>query len=94
MPLKPKKIPERHCVGCGNPFPKKELIRVVKTPEDRIELDMTGKKSGRGAYLCRNSECLKKARKAKRIERSLSIGIPDEIYDSLEREMESYDGIA
>ena len=89
MSLKLKKLPERHCVGCGNPFPKKELIRVVKTPEGGIELDLIGKKSGRGAYLCHSKECLKKARKAKRLERSLGVGIPDQVYDVLEREIEN-----
>ncbi len=82
-----KKIPERACVGCGNSFPKNSLVRVVKTPEGNIELDSTGKKSGRGAYICRNAECFKKAKKAKRISRSLSAEIPDELYDKLERQV-------
>lgn len=85
-----KKIPERKCVGCGVSFPKKELIRIVRTPESKIELDFIGKKSGRGAYVCRKSECLSKARKAKRIERSLEIAIPEPVYDLLEAELKRY----
>ena len=85
-------MPERQCVGCGNPFPKKELIRVVKTPEGKIALDFTGKMSGRGAYVCRNSECLMKARKAKRLERSLNTSIPEEVSLSLEAELMQYAG--
>ncbi len=79
-----KKIPERNCVGCGNQFPKNELIRVVKTQSGEVFLDTTGKMSGRGAYICRNTECFKKARKAKKLERSLSVAISDEIYNKLE----------
>lgn len=92
MPQTTKKMPERHCVGCGNPFPKKELVRVVKTPEGRIELDVTGKKSGRGAYVCRNIDCLIKARKAKRLERSLSTSIPEDVSAALEAELTQYVG--
>ena len=91
MPMT-KKIPERRCVGCGNSFPKKELVRVVKTPEGRIELDFSGKKSGRGAYVCRNIECLKMARKAKRLEHSLSSVIPADVCDALEAEFKNYAG--
>ncbi len=79
-----KKIPERRCVGCGVSFPKKTLIRVVRLPEGSVELDFTGKKPGRGAYLCKNTECLKKARKAKRLERNLEVDIPGTVYDALE----------
>ena len=82
-----KKIPERACVGCGNSFPKSALIRVVKTPDGNIELDTTGKKSGRGAYICKNIECFRQARKTKRISRSLSAEIPDDLYDKLERQV-------
>lgn len=88
-----KKLPMRKCLGCGEMLPKKELVRVVKTKtgegeEDfEICLDLTGKKAGRGAYVCRKSECLSRARKAKRIERALSCRIPDEVYDKLEKEM-------
>ncbi|MGN1479770.1 MAG: RNase P modulator RnpM [Acutalibacteraceae bacterium] len=82
-----KKIPLRKCTGCGEMKPKKELVRVVRSPEGEISLDLTGKKNGRGAYVCPNAECLKKARKAKRIERSFACAIPDEIYDTMEQEL-------
>ena len=82
-----KKLPERRCVGCGDSFPKKELIRVVKTPEGSIEIDLTGKRSGRGAYLCKSVDCFKKARKAKRLERNLDTSVSEEIYDALEAEL-------
>lgn len=81
-----KKIPMRQCVGCGELKGKKEMMRVLKTPEGDIVLDMTGRKNGRGAYLCRNLDCLKSARKNKGLERSLKTSIPDEVYDSLEKE--------
>ncbi|MBE6622368.1 MAG: YlxR family protein [Ruminococcaceae bacterium] len=90
MPQVQKKIPERRCVGCGNPFPKKDLVRVVKTPDGSIELDFTGKKAGRGAYVCRNIDCLIKARKAKRLERSLNTSIPEEVSEALEAELKQY----
>lgn len=83
--MKEKKIPERRCVGCGISFPKKDLIRVVRLPDSGAELDPTGKKAGRGAYICRSAECLKKARKAKRLERNLEVTISDEVYEELER---------
>ena len=83
-----KKIPLRMCTGCGEMKPKKELVRVVKTPEGEFLLDLTGKKSGRGAYLCRNTECFKKCRKSKRLEKSFGCRIPDEVYDKLEGELE------
>ena len=83
-----KKIPLRQCVGCSEMKGKKEMMRVLKTAEDGIILDMTGKKNGRGAYLCMERECLKKARKNKGLERSLKMSIPDEIYDNLEKEFE------
>ena len=81
-----KKIPMRQCVGCGEMKAKKELIRVIKT-EKEVLLDTTGRKNGRGAYICANPECLKKARKSKGLERSLKASIPDEVYESLEKEM-------
>ncbi len=87
MPQHIKKIPERRCSGCGQSFPKKELLRVVRAPDGSVSLDFTGKKSGRGAYVCRNVSCFKKARKAKRIERSLECEIPEEIYDAMESEL-------
>ena len=79
-----RKIPERSCVGCGNSFPKSVLIRVVRPKDGDVCLDMTGKISGRGAYICNNIECLKKARKAKRLERNLDVSISDDVYHSLE----------
>lgn len=82
-----KKAPERMCAGCGEHFPKKELIRVVRSPEGEISLDTTGKKPGRGAYLCANAECFRKARKARRFERALSCAIPDAVYDAMEKEL-------
>ena len=86
---KTKKIPQRQCVGCRTMKDKKELIRVVKTPEGEIVLDTTGKKSGRGAYLCPDSECMKKARKSRALERAFSQQIPAEVYDALEEQMEN-----
>lgn len=91
QPLKPKKIPERRCVGCGNSFPKKELLRVVRSPEGEISIDLTGKKSGRGAYLCHSTACFKKARKAKRLENNLECSIPDAVYDLLEAELSQHE---
>jgi predicted RNA-binding protein YlxR (DUF448 family) len=82
-----KKIPTRRCTGCGEHFPKSALIRIVRSPEGEISLDATGKKSGRGAYLCKSAECLKRARKSRRIEASLEITIGDEIYAALEEEL-------
>lgn len=82
-----KKIPLRKCTGCNEMKPKKELIRVLKTVEGDVVLDLSGKKNGRGAYLCNSVECFKKARKTKGLERSLQIVIPEEIYDVLEKEL-------
>ena len=82
-----KKIPQRRCVGCGEHFPKGELVRVLRTPEGEVTLDLTGKKSGRGAYICKKSACLKKARKSRRIETSLECSIPDAVYDKMEEEI-------
>ncbi|MDE5819781.1 MAG: YlxR family protein [Lachnospiraceae bacterium] len=81
-----KKIPLRQCVGCQQMKPKKDMMRVLKTPEDEMILDTTGKKNGRGAYLCKDMECLKKARKNKGLERSFKMSIPDTVYDSLIKE--------
>lgn len=75
------------CTGCGEMKPKRELIRVVKSPEGQISLDRTGRSPGRGAYVCPNEECLKKARKTKRLERVFAAAIPDEVYDALEKEL-------
>ncbi len=86
---KVKKIPQRQCVGCRTMRDKKDLIRVVKTPEGEIVLDTTGKKSGRGAYVCPELQCLQKARKARALERALDVAIPGEVYDALEAQMEN-----
>lgn len=86
-----KKIPMRQCVGCSEMKSKKELIRIIKTPEEEVVLDTTGKKNGRGAYICPQPECLKKARKSKGLERSLKVAIPVEVYEKLEKEMSSLD---
>ncbi len=85
---KVRKIPQRQCVGCRTMKDKKELIRIVKTPEGQIVADATGKKSGRGAYICPNPECLKRARKARALERAFDTAIPAEVYDALEAQME------
>ena len=82
-----RKIPTRRCTGCGEHFPKNTLIRVLRTPEGEIVLDLTGKKSGRGAYICKNAACFKKARKGKRLESSLECTIPDEVYERMEEEL-------
>ena len=87
MEVKKRKIPERRCVGCGETKEKKQLIRVVRTPEGDVVLDVTGKKSGRGAYICHSLSCFKKARKSKRLESGLNVQIPDEIYERLEKEL-------
>ena len=81
-----KKIPLRQCVGCGEMKAKKELIRVIKNDEG-VFLDASGRKNGRGAYICANTDCLEKARKSKGLERSLKVAIPDEVYENLEKEM-------
>ncbi len=83
-----KKIPLRQCLGCREMKPKKELIRVVRSPEGEISLDFKGKASGRGAYVCPDSACLKKAIKARALEKAFSTAIPPEIYDKLQAEME------
>lgn len=83
-----KKVPLRQCVGCGEMKSKKEMLRVLKTTEDEIMLDATGKKNGRGAYICFSKECLKKARKNKGLERSFKMSIPEEIYERLEKEFD------
>lgn len=87
----PKKIPMRQCTGCREMKPKKELIRVVRSPENEISLDFKGKAQGRGAYVCRDCECLKKAIKSKALERSLDVKIPEEIYAQLTEQMEAGD---
>ena len=82
-----RKIPTRRCTGCGEHFPKNTLIRVLRTPEGEIVLDLVGKKSGRGAYICKNPTCFKKARKARRLEASLECSIPEEVYERMEEEL-------
>ena len=89
--MRQKKIPMRMCAGCGEHKPKKELVRVVKSPEGEISLDTTGRKPGRGAYVCRSADCLRLARKARRLERAFSCQIPDEVYERMEEEL-SRDG--
>lgn len=86
-----KKVPLRMCTGCGEHRPKKELVRVVHSKEGEISVDLTGKKAGRGAYVCKNVECLRKARKSKRFERAFECRIPDEVYNRLEEEMQQGD---
>ena len=85
--MKTKKIPMRMCLGCGEMKPKRDLIRVVKSKEGDISLDLTGKKSGRGAYICKSVECFEKARKARKFERSFSCMISEDIYNSMEGEL-------
>ena len=84
---KTRKIPQRQCVGCREMKDKKALLRIVKTPEGEILLDSTGKRSGRGAYVCPDPECLKKARKSRALERAFDAAIPAEVYDALEGQM-------
>ena len=81
----------RQCVGCAEMKSKREMIRVIKTPENEVVLDSTGKKNGRGAYVCPNLECLKKARKSKGIERAFKMAIPNDVYEKLEKEMRLLD---
>ena len=84
-----KKIPMRMCIGCREMKPKRELIRIVKTPEGEIKLDLTGKLNGRGAYVCRCVDCLNKIRKANSLSHTFSMKVESEIYDRLQRELES-----
>ena len=86
-----KKVPVRRCLGCMESFPKKELIRVVRQPDGTVSLDFRGKVSGRGAYVCRKVECLKKAEKAKRLSRALECEIPEDVMERLRAEMETGD---
>ena len=85
--MQPKKIPLRRCCGCGESFPKKELIRMVRTPDGATQMDFTGKLSGRGVYVCRSLACFKKARKGKRLETSLECPIPEDVYNRMEEEL-------
>lgn len=88
MEQKKRKIPERRCLGCNEHKPKAELLRVVRTPEGEIALDFRGKMNGRGAYICKELSCLKKARKTGRIDKSLECEIPEAVYDAMEKELE------
>lgn len=90
--LKPKKVPQRQCLGCREMKDKKELIRVVKSPEGNISLDFSGKKPGRGAYVCPSLTCFAKVRKSKALERTFSVAIPPEIYEELEKQMGEANG--
>ncbi len=87
---KEKKIPMRQCLGCNEHRAKGELMRVVRSPEGEISLDFTGRKSGRGAYICRDVKCLRRARKSARIDRVLSCTVPTEVYDAMEKELEAH----
>lgn len=84
-----KKIPERKCTGCGERFPKKELLRVVRSPEGEISVDSTGKKNGRGVYICKNTECFKKVRKGDKLSKNLEIKVSDEIYSQIQEMLEN-----
>lgn len=84
-----KKIPERKCTGCGERFPKKELLRVVRSPEGEISVDSTGKKNGRGVYICKNAECFKKVRKGDKLSKNLEIKVSDEIYSQIQEILEN-----
>lgn len=91
--VRPKKVPMRQCMGCGVRKEKKDLIRIIRTPEEEIILDTSGRKNGRGAYLCDNVECLRKAQKRKTMEKALKTPVPDDVYRELEKEMmDSADG--
>ncbi len=85
MEQKVRKTPVRQCLGCNEHKPKKEMLRVLRTPDGEITLDFTGKKSGRGAYICSKASCLKRARKSRRIDRALECDIPEEVYDAMEK---------
>lgn len=89
--MKTKKIPERRCVGCGVSFPKSTLIRVVRTPEGEVTLDATGRLNGRGAYVCKNSECFRAARRKKRFASNLDVEIPEAVLDKLEEQIKKYE---
>ena len=83
-----KKFPQRQCIGCGEMKNKREMIRILKTPEGEFVVDATGRKNGRGAYICPSMDCFKKAVKGKGLERSFKMAIPKEVYETLEKEME------
>lgn len=85
--MKTKKVPLRMCTGCGEMYDKRTLVRVVKTPQGDVQLDLTGKLSGRGAYVCKNVDCLKKARKKRAFERAFGMQIEDSVYTVMEEEI-------
>ena len=87
-----KKIPQRQCMGCRERKSKREMIRVVRSPEGNVSLDFGGKMNGRGAYLCPNMDCLKKAIRSKALDRSLEVTIPEDVYERLQKEMEGAHG--
>ena len=87
-----KKIPERKCMGCAGKFPKGELLRVVRSPEGEVSLDLAGKKNGRGVYICKNPDCFKMVRKGDKLSRSLEIKVPDELYDKIAELIEGGEG--
>lgn len=89
MGVKVRKIPMRQCMGCNEHKPKAELLRVVRSPEGEVTLDTTRRKSGRGAYLCHDVKCLRRARKSRRLDHALECTIPDEVYDRMEQELEN-----
>ena len=90
MSTKIKKIPMRQCLGCNEHKPKAELLRIVRPPEEGdVALDMTGRKSGRGAYICRDVKCLRRVRKSRRIETTLEVSIPEAVWDAMEAELEA-----
>lgn len=89
--MQTKRIPLRKCTGCGEMKPKKELVRVVKGPDGDISLDLTGKKAGRGAYVCPDTSCLEAARKARRFEKAFSCRIPEQVYTQMEEELRTHD---
>jgi len=90
QPKKVRKIPERQCMGCNEKKPKPDLLRVVRAPDGSVSLDFTGKKSGRGAYICRDVRCLQKAVKTRRLSRSLECEIPDEVFAAMEEELRQH----
>ncbi|MGI5888253.1 MAG: RNase P modulator RnpM [Oscillospiraceae bacterium] len=85
--MKKRKVPMRLCTGCRESKPKKELLRIVKSPDGEVSVDETGRKPGRGAYICRNAECLDKARKNRSLERTFEMKISEEVYEELEKEI-------
>lgn len=90
-PMKPRRVPLRKCTGCGEMKPKKELVRVVKSPEGDVSLDLIGRKPGRGAYVCPDPACLAAARKARRLEKAFSCAIPADVFERMEEELAGHE---